>query len=69
MRSQVGNQPGALIGVQRDTFIVVVPQTPVKLQGMLADRQQPLLLCGYSDTRRGMGVHHAIDIRTRRMNR
>ncbi|MNP63613.1 hypothetical protein D3C76_1590260 [compost metagenome] len=44
VRTEVSNQPGTLVGVQGDAFVVVVAQAPVELQRMLADWQQSIFL-------------------------
>ncbi|MCY1390028.1 hypothetical protein D9M71_48400 [compost metagenome] len=69
MWPQVGDQSFALGQRQRDAFIGVVRQLAVELQCMLTDRQQTLFLGGDGHTGRSVGMHHAIEIRARHVDR
>src|SRR5262249_34189120 len=67
--TQVRNEPGFLIFVQGETFVIVVGNRSQSQQGLLGDRQQTVLLRGNSDSSPGVEVHHAQGIFPRCMDR
>ena len=64
MRAQVGHQPFALGRVQGYPFVVVIRQPVIKLQCMLADGPQAIGLCRHGHAGGGVGMDHAMQVRS-----
>ena len=66
--AEIGDQPLALIQIERDAFVVMIGEAIGELHRPLIERQQSLLLAGHRDAGDGVGVQHARRIRSRRVH-
>ncbi|MBN4174434.1 hypothetical protein GSU75_01639 [Pseudomonas savastanoi pv. phaseolicola] len=66
--TQVRDQSFTLAQVQRNAFVTVIGHTPGEGNGVLGNRQQPVLLRRHCDTVTGVGVQHRLQVMARSVN-